>query len=110
VLDIIHFPFNLMHTKTIENIMGKNEQKPELEPEPRKNELTAALNKNSNNIFGETTPAVEVQPVVLQYSLDRPLKSCNPIVIDMCLKKYIGDCDACLPRQNCNLAVKCKGF
>ena len=41
--------------------MCKNEQKPELEPEPRKNELTAALNKNSNNIFGETTPAVEVQ-------------------------------------------------
>jgi len=41
--------------------MCENEQKPELKPEPRKNELAAALNKNVNHIFGETTPAVEVQ-------------------------------------------------
>jgi len=90
--------------------MCENEQKSELEPEPRKHELAAALNINVNHIFGETTPAVEIQPVVLQYSLDGTLKSCNPIVIDMCLKKYIDDCDTSLPRQNCNLVVKCKGF
>jgi len=32
VLDSIHFPFNLRHTKTIKILMSKNEQKPELEP------------------------------------------------------------------------------
>jgi len=30
VLDIMHFPFNLRHTKTIEILMCKNKQKPEL--------------------------------------------------------------------------------
>jgi len=33
VLGLIHFPFNLRHTKTIKILMCENEQKPELEPE-----------------------------------------------------------------------------
>jgi len=34
LFDLIHFPFNLRHTKTIKILMCVNEQKPELKPEP----------------------------------------------------------------------------
>jgi len=68
----------------------------------------ASLSNNVAQSAGESVPSVEIHPVVLQCSLDRTLKSFNPIVIDRCLQKCIGDYDACLPRHNGNLLVKCK--
>jgi len=67
----------------------------------------ASLGNNVTPSAGENVAGVEIHPVVLQCSLDRTLKSFNPIDIDRCLK-CVGDYDACLPRQNGNHLVKCK--
>jgi len=67
----------------------------------------ASLGNNVTPSAGENVAGVEIHPVVLQSSLDRTLKSFNPIDIDRCLK-CVGDYDACLPRQNGNHLVKCK--
>jgi len=68
----------------------------------------ASLINNVAQSAGESVPSVEIHPVVLQCFLDRTSKSFNPIVIDKCFQKCIGDYDACLPRHNGNLLVKCK--
>jgi len=70
----------------------------------------ALLGKHATHSAGVSSPAVEVHPVTLQCSVDRTLKSFNPIVIDRCLKNCIGDYDPCVPRQNANLMVKCKSL
>jgi len=48
VLDLVHFPFNLKHTKTIEISMCENEQKPELESEPWKKEFRSRNQTHEN--------------------------------------------------------------
>ena len=72
--------------------------------------MESVLEYQRGPIAGESFPGVEVHPVVLQCSIDKTLKSFSPIVIERCLKKSIGDYDACLPRQNGNLRVKCKSL
>ena len=68
----------------------------------------ASLSDKVAQYASESVPNVEIHPVVLQCSLDRTLKSFNPIVINRCIKKCIGDYDVCLPRHNENLLAKCK--
>ena len=53
-----------------------------------------SLSTNVVQSAGESVSGVEIHPVVLQCSLERTLKSFNPIVIDRCLQKCMGDKDA----------------
>ena len=51
-----------------------------------------------------------LQPVLINTTGEKPIKSFNPIIIDRCLHKSIGEYDSCKIIRNGSLLVNCKSI
>ena len=74
----------------------------------QRNESNSDSSDTSDCTVIKKVASTDIQPVVLQSKNEKPLRSYNPIAIDRCLIKAIGQYENCKPLQNGNLIVNCK--
>ena len=82
--------------------------KKNLKRKSRKNTSYSSSDDQSNAKSVKKAAATQLQPIVLASSNDRPLSSINPITIDWCLRKSIGQYESCKPIRNGNLIINWK--
>ena len=82
--------------------------KKNLKRKSRKNTSNSSSDDQFNATSVKNAAARQLQPIVLASSNDRPLSSINPITIDRCLRKSIGQYESCKPIRNGNLIINCK--